>query len=65
MLAWAIVLADIVTARNVDRREAFLPRKTQKQMQPGGAAAAFRVAGVQRLASRRRRARRKTIPAIT
>lgn len=33
MLAWAVVLADIVTARNVDRREAFLPRKAQKQMQ--------------------------------
>jgi hypothetical protein len=32
MLAWAIVLADVVTARNVDRREWFLSRKAQKQM---------------------------------
>jgi hypothetical protein len=32
MLAWAVVLADMVTARNVDRRETFLPRKALKQM---------------------------------
>jgi len=32
MMAWAIVLADIVTARNVDRRETFMSSKVRKQM---------------------------------
>lgn len=39
MASWALVLADIVTARNVDRREAPFARKTRKQLQraaPGG-----------------------------
>jgi len=39
MLSWAVVLADMVTARNVDRREVALPRKTHKQLSrslPGG-----------------------------
>jgi hypothetical protein len=32
MLAWAVCLVDMVTARNVDRRQAFLPRKAMKQL---------------------------------
>lgn len=39
MATWALVLADIVTARNVDRREVPFGRKTRKQLQraaPGG-----------------------------
>lgn len=32
MLAWAVCLADIVTARNVDRRETFLSSKVRKQL---------------------------------
>jgi hypothetical protein len=39
MLAWGVVLADVVTARNVDRREFSLGRKAHRQMDrvaPGG-----------------------------
>jgi hypothetical protein len=32
MMAWAICLADMVTARNVDRRESFLSRRVKRQL---------------------------------